>query len=179
MSPRDAEPRERRCGCGAALRWEKRGAFREKRWLATCTNPSCGVITTGANDGADACLQTFLLDDAPVVRYQSPWARFYFRTAASGYRWHPHTEPCSTCLDELTVALDLAPRGDRSGDPLRVVLCLRCGAMASVFWGNGDRVEIFMDPSAWEEPAPLIQDLKRALATRAEEPAEPYPWDFR
>jgi hypothetical protein len=51
--------------------------------------------------------------------------------------------------------------------------------MASVFWGNGDRVEILMDASAWEEPAPLIQDLKRALATRADERAEPYPRDFR
>jgi hypothetical protein len=59
-----------------------------------------------------------------------------------------------------------------------VALCLQCGRMASVFWGNGDRVEIWLDASAWEEPTPLIQDLKRALATRADEQADPYTWDF-
>ena len=165
----DAEPRERRCGCNSPLRWEMRGGFREKRSLALCTNPECGIITTGANDGTDNCLQAFLLDDAPVVRDQSPWARLYFRTSQWGYRWSPHTEPCSTCRSELTVALELPPRGDRSGDPLGVVLCLSCGAMAAVFWGQGDRAEVLLDASAWEEPAPIIQDLKRALATRAEE----------
>lgn len=178
MSPRNAEPRQDRCSCGAALGWEMRGSFRDKRSLALCTNPECGVITTGPNDGTDSCLQTFLLDNAPVVRNLKPWTRLYFRTSEWGYRWRAHAKPCSTCRSELTVALELPPRGDRSGDPHYVALCLHCGGVAAVFWGNGGRVEVRLDAAAWEEPAPLIQDLKRAFAERADKRADPYTWDF-
>lgn len=178
MIPR---PVKDRCECGALLTWESRGAHNEKRWLALCANPECGVITTESAQDPESTLQTLLLGDVPVARYLRPWARFYFRATTWGYRWRPHAEGCRECGNELVAALDIDWRPDRPGDPRSVVLCTGCGSTETAFWINGETVSLWTAGSAWEDSTPPIQALKHALEDRAEnpDPADGYTWDFR
>ena len=162
-------PLERRCSCGADLRWEHREGPGGVRSMALCTGPECGAITAPGDSDAGGGLRRFLVGRAETPRYLSPWCRLFFRASKWGYRWGPHTTSCSTCSNQMTVALDLPAPWGRPADPLRVVLCLHCGRTASIFCNDGDCTETVLGASAWEEPAPAIQDLKRVLEVRAYE----------
>lgn len=164
------------CSCGAELRFETRQRIRGTTSLATCTNTTCGIITT--DERPENGLQTCLLGDAPVVRYLKPWNRLFFKAVTWGYKWTSHFEGCRYCSHELTVELRLPPRSDRRGDPSEIVCCLNCGSTTTRFWLDGESVLHTMEGSAWNEPAAAIQALKHALAARASQPQEPYTWDF-
>jgi hypothetical protein len=180
MSPRDAEPRERRCECGARLTWESRESPTGMRWLALCDAESCGAITTSQNarDEHEGGLQRFLLGDKPVRRELRPWTRFFFRASAMGYRWTPAPEPCPECLDESASALDLRWNTQRHADPFRLILCPRCGSTVLFYWIDREHVRTSLTAEAWFEPAPQIALLRRALHERAQLAAGYEPWSF-
>lgn len=169
-------PKSPICECGAALRFEARQRIRGAASLATCSNPGCGRISfDGSPEGG---LRACLLGDAPVVRDLKPWNRLFFKSVTWGYRWTSHFEGCRYCSHELTVELRLPPRSDRRGDPSEIVCCLNCGSTTTRFWIDGESVLHTMEGSAWNEPHPAIQAVKRALAVRVSQPQEPYTWDF-
>jgi hypothetical protein len=175
--PRIPRPMRHECSCGARLTWESRETPKGKRWLALCANPACGEFRTNLGDGPEPedGLRVFLLGDTPVVRDIKPWNRLFFRAAVLGYSWRSSDESCSSCGQELTSALELPWRYDRASDPTGVQICIPCGATIVRFWANGEWSTVSLDANAWEEPAPVIQLLKRTLAERAHRPPT---WDF-
>ena len=180
MSPGNAELNARRCSCGSDLRWEHREGFRDRRSLALCRSPDCGILTTvlpegiQPEDGLAACL----LGPVPPRRYLKPWLRLYFRTAASKFIWRPCPEVCPDCTGEITVELGLPPLMERQTDPYQVVLCLTCGA-TGITWWLGEQVAIAMHGDDWNEPSTAVLILKRVLEERAAMLREPRTWDFQ
>jgi hypothetical protein len=178
MRRKNAKPMESRCSCGSDLRWETRQRSSGQASLALCSNPDCGIVTTpkAADTEPNDGLRTFLIGGAPAARYLKPWLRLYFRTLDFGFRWRPYHERCSACSHELTTELRLPPRSDRYSDPHQVVLCMNCGATKTAFWLNGERAVLSLDGNAWDEPATVLQALKRALEERAYEPRHEGPF---
>ncbi len=166
--------------CGHALRWEHREDFRERRALALCQNPDCGVVTTVApNDSPKDALAVCLLGPVAPRRYVKPWLRLYFRTAARGFVWRPCREVCADCTGEVTVQLGLPPLIQRHNDPYQVLMCLTCGATGVAWWLGGERISIAIDGSDWNESSNAALILKRVLEERAASGDEGRTWDFR
>lgn len=164
------------CRCGSPLRWECQGSGCGQRWMALCSNSACGWITTAP--GTEHGLRGFLLGNAPVARYLKPWSRLYFKTSATGLDWHPHTGCCEVCASELAVVVNLAYHNDTETDPARIILCLACGAIATVSRRTRTMTLLATDGDAWDAPTPPIQALKHALEDRAASRHDDYTWDF-
>jgi hypothetical protein len=161
--------RASRCCCGALLGWETRYGYGGRRSLALCIASDCGTITLGDGAVGEAGLKQFLLGHRPVQRYRAPWLRFFFGCTRLGYRWRAHSEPCPICENGITVALDLPPMAGRPMDPLGLWLCLDCASTVCVLWRDGERFDVALDGTSWDEPADAIKLLKRALMERTEE----------
>ena len=131
------------CACGSPLRWETREDFRERRSIALCQNPDCGVITTTVPEGVapEEHLATCLLGHVPPRRYLKPWMRLYWKATKWGYTWRSHHQVCPDCAGEVTAQLALPPLMERQTDPYQVVLCLTCGATGMAWW-LGEQVAI-------------------------------------
>ena len=169
-----------RCSCGHPLRWEHREDFRERRSLALCQNPDCGVITTALADGIqpEQQLASCLLGPITPRRYLKPWMRLYFRTTAWGFIWRPYHEVCPDCASEVTVQLGLSPSIERQTDPYEIVLCLTCGATGMAWW-LGERTAIAIGGNEWNEPSTAVLILKHVLQERAVMAREKRGWDFQ
>ena len=168
------------CSCGSPLRWETREGFGERRSLALCANPTCGIVSTASPDGVqpEQGLKSFLLGHVPARRYLKPWVRLYFRTAAWGYQWRPHHEVCPDCSGQITVQLGLPQLVGRQNDFYQVVICLTCGTANIAWWMTGERVAIVVDGDEWNEPATAVLILKRVLEERAASASEGRTWNF-
>jgi hypothetical protein len=169
------------CSCGHPLRWEHREGFRERRSLALCRNPDCGVVTTASPEGIqpEHGLAACLLGPVPPRRYLKPWLRLYFRTAAWGFIWRPCPEVCPDCTGEITVQLRLPPLTERHNDPYQVLMCLTCGALGLAWWLGGERTAIAIDGREWSEPSTAVLILRRVLEERAARTREGWTWDFQ
>jgi hypothetical protein len=169
------------CPCGRSLRWETREGFGQRRSVALCSNPDCGLITSASPDGVqpDHGLVAYLLGPVTARRYLKPWVRLYFKATRWGFQWRAHHEVCSTCGSELTTQLGLPPLAERQNDPFLVTLCLSCGTTNVAWWRSGERIVLVIASSDWDEPTTAVTVLKRTLEQRADGPSEGYEWAFR
>ena len=168
------------CSCGSPLRWETRETYGERRSLATCNSPDCGVVTTASPDDSQPGqgLDAFLLGQVPARRYLPPWMRLYWKATKWGFIWRPHHEVCPDCDGEITTQLRLPPLFERQTDPYEIGLCLACGATGVAWWLGAERTAIAMDGSEWDEPSTAVLILKRVLEERGAMIDEARPRDF-
>jgi len=168
------------CSCGHRLRWEHREDFQERRSLALCRNPDCGVITTALPEGVEPeqRLASCLLGHVPTRRYLKPWVRFYFKSSRFGSIWRPFHEVCPDCAGEMTVQLGLPPHLERQSDPYEILLCLTCGATGIAWWLGAEQMAIAMHGDEWNEPSTAVIILKRVLEARAAMARDGQTWDF-
>ena len=180
MSPDAATQTASHCSCGHSLVWEHRDGFRERRSLALCRNPDCGVVTTALPEGIppEHGLAACLLGPVTPRRYLKPWLRLYFRTAAWGFIWRPCPQVCPDCAGEITVQLGLPPLVERQTDPYEVLMCLTCGATGMAWWLTGERTTIALEGSEWNEPSATVLILRRVLEERTVRTREGSTWDF-
>jgi hypothetical protein len=179
---RDAAPQtESHCSCGSRLRWEHRDGYGERRSVALCNSPDCGVITTALPEGVEPeqRLASSLLGHVPIRRYLKPWMRLYFKSSRLGFIWRPFHEVCPDCAGEMTVQLALPPHIERQADPYEILLCLTCGTTGLAWYIAGERSAIVLDPNEWSEPSTAVVILKRVLEERAAMAREGSTWDFQ